>query len=112
MEWDSEIMCQPFYLKISLLVRLMARGQSLMDVFVHITEELPAVWTSASERLRIGRYIFAPQNENMLVELCKISLYSGQVYCVYNNEIDICVFIDYLDKIKNEVLEPHHHLCF
>lgn len=54
-----------------------------MDVFVHITEELPAVWTSASERLRIGRYIFAPQNENMLVELCKISLYSGQEFTVF-----------------------------
>lgn len=39
-------------------------------------------------------------------------MFCAGIYCDYNNQIDIYVFSDYLDEIKNEVLAAQHDLCF
>ena len=39
-------------------------------------------------------------------------MFGAGIYCVCNNQIDIYVFSDYLDEIKNEVLAAQHDLSF
>lgn len=110
---DCEIMSWPFYLKISLLFVLMAPGQCLMDAFVYITEEVPALWTFASESLKIWWGFFILDENFPVNAMLNICWYSVQDFIVFVIIRLTSMFsVTYLNEIKNKILVVQHDLCF